>query len=172
MAARRERGPVRARPRPGGVAVQHPAGTDGAGSPGTRGGRSRHIRSGSRSPSRASGRRARPPPVAERAQPLAMLRAPWPRGLNLAAARSPAGPGGDGECGARRLGQGRSGDFQKPELEKVSRGTQPACCGQVARSEGLLTLQAWTFSPGLGAGVAGGGGWEGYAGLPLQQDCW
>lgn len=38
-----------------------------------------------------------------------MLRAPWPRGLNLAAAGSPAGPGGDGECRARRLGQGWAG---------------------------------------------------------------
>lgn len=87
----------------------HPHGQSRA--PETRGGCSDHrIRSGSRSPSRAPRRRARPLPVAERAQPPAMLRAPWPRGLNLAAARDPAGPGDDGECGARgRGGSGRGG---------------------------------------------------------------
>lgn len=51
-------------------------------------------------------------------------------------------------------GRDGPGDFLKSDLEKVSRGTQPACCGQVARSEGLLTLQAWTFSPGSGSGAA------------------
>lgn len=55
-------------------------------------------------------------------------------------------------------GRDGPGDFLKSDLEKVSRGTQPACCGQVARSEGLLTLQAWTFSPGPGSG--GGEGRE------------
>lgn len=126
VAERCERGLVRG-PGPGGVAVLHKQ--DGA-APGTRGGRSGHrIPSGSRSPSCASRRRARPLSVAERAQPPAMLRAPWPRGLNLAAARDPTGLGGDGECGRAApgagLGQGWAGDFQKPSLQRISWGVQP-----------------------------------------------
>lgn len=140
MAARRERGPVRgpgreawrcctrrdARAARRGLAVAAAA-TAASGA-------------GAAAPSRAPRRWARLLPVAERAQPPAMLRALWPRGLNLAAPGSPAGPGDDGECWARGLGQGRAGDFQKPELETVSRGSQPARSGQVARSERLVTL--------------------------------
>lgn len=118
----------------------HPHGQSRA--PKTRGCCSGHrIRSRSRSPSRAPRRRARPLPVAERAQPPAMLGAPWPRGLNLAAARDPAGPGGDGECGARGLGQGRAGDFQKPSLEMLSRGVRPRD-GLPGRLVGLLRAGA------------------------------
>lgn len=47
---------------------------------------------------------------------------------------------GRGGAGARGLGQGRAGDFQKPSLQMISRSVQPACCGQVACPEGLLTL--------------------------------
>lgn len=76
------------------------------------------------------------------------------------------------------LGQGRAGDFQKPSLQRISRGAQtgedlpgrPAwrrsprapslhAAGRWRAPEGLLTLQAWSFSPG-GVGVS--------AGLPLQ----
>lgn len=141
----------------------HPHGRSRA--PGTRGGRSGYrIRRGSLS----SKCRARPPPVAERAQPPAMLRAPWPRGLNLAAAPDPAGPGCDGECGARGLGQGRAGDFQKPSLEMNSWGVQPGA-GLPGRSACLLraggvprgtadTLGLVFLTGGVGASV----------GLPLQ----
>lgn len=135
--------------------------------PGTRGGRSGYrIRRGSRAPRC----RARPPPVAERAQPPEMLRAPWPRGLNLAVARDPAGPGCDGECGARArgLGQGRTGDFQKPSLELISPGVQLGA-GLPGRSACLLraggvprgtadTLGLVFLTGGVGAS----------AGLPLQ----
>lgn len=147
----------RARPR----ACATPAGRRGgaaphrdgrARSPETRGGRSSHIRSGSRSPSRASGRRARPPPVAERAQPLAMLRVPWPRGLNLAAAGSPAGPGGDGECRARRLGQGRVGRL--PEA-RAGEGL-PGNPASLLRAGGAL--RGAPDTPGLDFLTGGGGG--------------
>lgn len=139
-------------------------------SPGTGGGRSSHIRSGSRCLSRAIGRRARPPPVAERAQLLAMLRAPWPRGLNLAAPGSPAGPGGDGECRARRLGQGRAGRLPEARFGEGLPG-DPA---SLLRAGGAL--RGAPDTPDLDFLTrAGVGGWRaggGYAGLPLQQDCW
>lgn len=133
-------------------------------------GRSSHIRSWSGCLSRATGRRVRPPPVAERAQPLAMLRAPWPRGLNLAAAGSPAGPGGDGECRARRLGQGWAG-----RLPEVLFGEGlPGDPASLLRAGGAL--RGAPDTPGLDFLTrAGVGGWRGkgeYAGLPLQQDCW